>query len=282
MVWKARSFTLTFDRPIIMGIINLTTDSFFEQSRFENPKEAVRHAVRLVQDGADLLDLGAESTRPGAPPVSKEEELGRLLPVLEVLRKEVAVPISIDTTKAEVARQVLSNGADIINDVSGFRQDPLMGSMVKEFGAGVVLMHRRGTPITMRSFTQYHDVMAEVIQELEASLEIAASFDIPTEQIVLDPGIGFSKTAEQSLEIIERLGELKGLGRPILVGPSRKSFIGVVTKTSPERRLFGTVASCVLALERGADLFRVHDVWALKEALTVAWAVLHSEKKVLS
>ena len=280
MVWKARNVTLTFERPLIMGILNLTPDSFYDGGRFLNPEVALEQAFRLVQDGADILDLGAESTRPGAQPVSDRDELKRLLPVLDALKGQIQIPISVDTTKSSVARQALEHGAQIINDVSGLRQDPNVASVVKDFGAGIVLMHRRGTPETMQLMTDYGDLVEDISRELLQSVAIAESHGIHQHQIVLDPGIGFSKTTEQNLEILERLGEFKRLGRPILVGPSRKSFVGAITKAAPDKRLFGTVAASVLVFERGASILRVHDVWAVKEAILVADAILNSGKKI--
>ena len=280
MLWKAKSFTFAFERPLIIGILNLTPDSFFDGGRFLHPERALEQACRLIQEGADLLDIGAESTRPGAKPVSTDEELNRLLPVLRGLRGKIQVPISVDTTKAAVAREALEHGAEIINDVSGLREDPELARVAREFDAGLVLMHRRGTPETMQLMTDYRDLMEDISRELSQSIEIAESHGVLGEQIVIDPGIGFSKTAEQNLEVIERLGEFKKLGRPVLVGPSRKSFIGAITKQAPDKRLFGTAAASVLAYERGANLVRVHDVWAVKEALAVAQAILDSGKKV--
>lgn len=264
----------------MMGVLNLTPDSFYDGGRFLNPDRALEQAFRLIQEGADILDLGAESTKPAAKPVSEEEELSRLLPVLKALKGQIQIPISIDTTKAQVARQALECGAQIINDVSGLQHDPQLAEVVRAFDAGLVLMHRRGTPETMQRAVDYRDLAEDVSGELARRLAFAESSGILPEKIVLDPGIGFSKTAEQSLELIERLGELKRLGRPILIGPSRKSFIGQVTKQAPDKRLFGTVAACVLAFERGAKIFRVHDVWAVKEALLVAEAILNAGRKV--
>ena len=280
MIWKIKAATLTLERPLVMGVLNLTPDSFYDGGRFLTPAQALDQAFRLIQEGADILDLGAESTKPGAKPISAEEEIGRLIPVLEALKGQVQIPISIDTTKAQVARKALECGVHIINDVSGLRQDPKLAKVVQEFEAGLVLMHRRGTPETMQLMADYRDVVEEVSRELLESIAISEANGISSDRIVLDPGIGFSKTAEQSLELIERLEEFKWLGRPILIGPSRKSFIGHVTKTAPDKRLFGTTAACVLAFARGANIFRVHDVWAVKEALAVSEAILNSGKRV--
>ncbi|MBI4358704.1 MAG: dihydropteroate synthase [Candidatus Omnitrophica bacterium] len=281
MFWKVRNITLTFERPLIMGILNLTPDSFYDGGRFLSPERACAQAIQLVQEGADILDLGAESTRPGALPVSEAEEFDRLLPVLHAIKEQIKIPISIDTTKSKVARRALEEGAHIINDVSGLREDPVLAQVAEEFHAGLVLMHRRGTPETMQLMTDYGDLIGEVMQELSQSVEVAESHGVSGDQMVIDPGIGFSKTAEQNLELIERLGEFKRLGRPILVGPSRKSFIGAITKQAPDKRLIGTVAASVLAVERGANLLRVHDAWAVKEAVAVASAILNSGKQVV-
>jgi len=281
MIWNIKNGSLHLERPLIMGILNVTPDSFSDGGQFLDPEDALRRAVRLVQDGADILDLGAESTRPGAFPISEQEELDRLLPVLERIASEIQIPISIDTTKSKVAEEALAQGARIINDVSGLKQDPKLGTVVSEYGAGIVLMHRRGTPETMQLMTHYQDLIGDLIKELSESVAIAESCGISADQMVIDPGIGFSKTPEQNLEIIERLNELKSLGRPILIGPSRKSFIGAVTGQSPDKRLMGTVAACLAAFERGARIFRVHDVWAVKEALAVSEAILNAGKQVV-
>jgi dihydropteroate synthase len=265
-----------------MGVLNITPDSFYDGGKFLKPEQAVEQAFRLVKEGADLLDLGAESTRPGAKPVSEEEELGRLLPILEALRGEIHVPISADTTKSRIAQAALAHGAHIVNDVSGLQNDPEIASVVKEFGAGLILMHRRGTPETMQIMTNYADLIDDVTRELSTRIQAAESKGVSLDQMVIDPGIGFAKTPEQSLELLNRLDEFKRLNRPILIGPSRKSFIAAVTHQAPDKRLFGTVAACVLALERGANIFRVHDVWAMKEALKVAEAIVNSGSSVIA
>lgn len=271
---------LTFESPLVMGILNLTPDSFSDGGQFQTPAEALAQALRLAGEGADILDLGAESTRPGAKPVTEEEELARLIPVLETISGVIQIPISVDTTKPRVAREALRAGAHIINDVSGLKMNPQLADEVRQFGAGLILMHRRGTPETMQSMTHYENLVEDVINELEGSIEIALSHGVAFTQMVLDPGIGFSKTAGQNLELIAQLEEFRFLNRPILVGPSRKSFLGAVTGGSPAERLFGTVAASVLAYERGARLFRVHDVKPVKDALLTARAVLNSERIV--
>jgi len=256
-----------------MGILNLTPDSFSDGGKFQHENLAVERAKFMQASGADIIDLGAESTRPGAEKVSENDELSRLLPIVERLVQECRVPLSIDTTKPRVARECLKAGAHIINDASGFRDDPRMVKVVQDFGAGVVIMHRRGTPKTMMSMAEYGDVVKEVSQEISQSVEIAKANGISMEQITIDPGLGFAKTPDHCLEILNRLEEFKSFGRPIVLGPSRKSFIGAVTKQKPEQRLHGTIAACVLGFERGAGIFRVHDAWAAKEALLIAEAV---------
>jgi dihydropteroate synthase len=280
MIWNIRSSTLTLERPLIMGIVNLTPDSFYDGGHFFKPTNAVDHALRLIQDGANLLDLGAESTRPNAAAVPEDEELRRLIPVLSELLQKTDVPISIDTTKAAVAKCALEAGASIVNDVSGLKDDPEMARVVSKFEAGVVLMHRRGHAQNMQSQTQYDDVVNDVGRELAACSVIAERAGIRSDNIVFDPGIGFAKTPEQNLELIERLQELERFKRPILVGPSRKAFIGVVTGREPADRLFGTISACVLAFERGARIFRVHDVRETRDALLVAEAVVETKKEI--
>jgi dihydropteroate synthase len=256
-----------------MGVVNATPDSFSDGGRFLDADAAVDHALRLAGEGADLVDLGGESTRPGAPLVPVEEELRRVVPVVERLRaRGFPLPISIDTAKGAVARAALAAGADLVNDVTGLG-DPDLARAVAEAGAPVVLMHMRGTPADMQSRAVYGDVVADVARELEAALARADAAGIPRERVILDPGLGFAKTAEQSVALLARIGELRALGRPLLVGPSRKSFIGKVSGAAVEDRLPGTlaaVAACVLA---GVELLRVHDVAPARQAALVAAAL---------
>ncbi len=270
MIWRFRGREMTFEKVRVVGILNVTPDSFSDGGDFFPPEKALERALEMAREGADLIDVGAESTRPGAQPVSEEEELVRLLPVIRGIRRQTTVPISIDTTKPEVARRALEAGADIINDVDGLHAFPEMAQPVKEFEAGLVLMHRRGTPETMQTLTQYDDVAEEVFSELDKSFTQVVESGVAPEQIVLDPGIGFSKTAQQNLELLARLTRFRDLGRPILVGPSRKSFIGVLTGRPPRERDWGTAASVSLAVSYGAHLVRVHRVREMKEAVKVA------------
>jgi dihydropteroate synthase len=275
--WVTARGSIRLDRPVILGILNLTPDSFSDGGRFLAPDAAVAQADRLVADGAAVLDLGGESTRPGSEPVPEPEELSRVMPVLEALvKRHPGVPISVDTVKAGVARAAVEAGAAIVNDVSAFRLDPAMARTAAQAGAGVILMHSRGTVSTMARLddAEYDpDVVTGVRAELGAAFDRALTAGVPAERIVLDPGFGFSKTAEQNLLLCDRLAALRSLGRPILVGPSRKRFLGSVTGRELGDRDVATAAACVVAYERGARLFRVHNVAMARDALSVAAAV---------
>jgi dihydropteroate synthase len=257
----------------VVGVLNVTPDSFSDGGRFLDPGAAVDHALRMVSEGADLVDVGGESTRPGAAPVPEEEELARVIPVLRALaRSRFPVPVSIDTSRAAVARAAFDAGAALVNDVRALA-DPEMARVVAASGAPVVLMHMRGTPADMRERATYRDLVGEVRAELAAAMARAEAAGVARDQIVLDPGIGFAKTAGQSVEILARLPELLSLGRPILVGPSRKSFIGALTGAPPEERLPGTLAAVAAAVLAGATFIRVHDVAASRQAVQVASAL---------
>ena len=257
-------------RVLIMGILNVTPDSFSDGGRFLSPDAAVERALAMEKEGADIIDVGGESARPGADPVPVEEELRRVLPVLERLRGKLRIPISIDTTKAEVAEAALRAGASIVNDISALRFDPAMAPLVAKFGAGLVLMHMLGTPKTMQQAPHYEDVVTEVRDFLAERAQYAQSQGIPREAIAVDPGIGFGKTVEHNLELLRRLPELVELGFPVLVGPSRKSFIGAILGLGVEERLEGTLAACAVAVVRGADILRVHDVKEVRRAADLA------------
>ena len=261
-------------RTLIMGIVNVTPDSFSDGGAFLDPAAAVEHGLRLAAEGADILDVGGESTRPGAAPVPLEEELRRVVPVVRGLAARCAVPVSVDTTKAAVARAALAEGAAIVNDVSALRFDPALGPAVAAAGAALVLMHMRGEPRTMQQGPRYDDLLGEVRAELAAALARAAAAGVDPARTIVDPGIGFGKSLEHNLELLERLGELEALGRPVLVGPSRKSFIGRITGAPPGERVEGTIAACCLAAARGAHVVRVHDVAAVRRGLAVADAIL--------
>jgi dihydropteroate synthase len=266
-----------------MGVVNVTPDSFSDGGAFLDAAAAVAHARELVAEGADVLDVGGESTRPGAEPVPGEEELRRVLPVLEgIASSDLGAQVSIDTSKASVARAAIAAGASLVNDVSALRADPEMVGVLADSGVDCCLMHMLGAPRTMQRDPRYADVVDDVKAFLEERLSFAVGEGVSEQRIMLDPGIGFGKTIAHNLELLERLGELTELGRPIVVGTSRKSFIGrILADAAGEiepvptaQRLAGTIATNVLALERGASVFRVHDVAPVRDALAVAAATL--------
>ena len=259
-------------RPRVMGIVNVTPDSFSDGGRFLDPERAIAHGRRLVAQGADILDIGGESTRPGAQAVSAEDELGRVEPVVAGLAG--TAPVSIDTSKALVAAAALDRGAEIVNDVTALRADPDLAGLCAERGCTVVLMHMLGSPRTMQDDPRYEDVVDEVRRFLAGRVEAAVSAGVAEERIWVDPGIGFGKTVEHNLELLRRLGEIATLGRPVVIGSSRKRFLGEITGRELGERLGGTIASNVLALAAGADVFRVHDVAEAREALDAAEAIL--------
>ncbi|MBH0180931.1 MAG: dihydropteroate synthase [Nitrospira sp.] len=261
------------ERPLIMGIVNVTDDSFYDGGRYVEPEQAIAYAIKLVEQGADILDIGAESTRPGAHPVKEEDELVRVVPVIAELARRMTVPISIDTTKSRVAQAALDAGASIVNDVSALRGDTAMASIVAQSGAGIVLMHMQGTPQTMQMAPAYGEVVAEVIQFFKERMRAALEAGIAHMNIVLDPGIGFGKLLEHNLALLNRLPELDMLDRPLLVGVSRKSFIGQLVGRSAEHREWGTAAAVALAVDRGARILRVHDVEMMADVVKVASAI---------
>lgn len=271
--WEVRGRVLDTHRPLVMGVLNVTPDSFSDGGRFVGRDAALRRAELLAREGADIVDVGGESTRPGARPVPVGEELRRMLPVLDDLQGRLDVPVSVDTRRAAVAREALAMGAHIVNDVSALA-DADMPAVVRDSGAGLVLMHMRGTPETMQRNLEYHDVVAEVVSALHAALERAEAAGIPRRRMVLDPGIGFAKAGTQNLRLIANSRALRALGRPVLLGPGRKSFLGALMGGAPpDRRLMGTVAACVTGFLYGARIFRVHDVAAVRQALDVAHAI---------
>jgi dihydropteroate synthase len=256
-----------------MGIVNVTPDSFSDGGRFLAHDAAVAHGLELVRQGADLLDVGGESSRPGALPVDAEEELARVLPVVRELAEKAGVPVSVDTTKAAVARACLEAGARVVNDVTALRGDAEMAAVVRDFGAGVILMHMRGTPETMQENPAYGDVVREVGDFLEERLQAAVEAGIAAGQVVLDPGIGFGKAVGHNLRLLARLGELGRRGRPVCLGVSRKGFLGAVLGRPLEERLAGSLAAACFGLAGGAALLRVHDVAPTRDAVRL-WQAL--------
>ena len=258
-------------RTLVMGILNVTPDSFSDGGRFATPEEAVEEARRLIAEGADIVDVGGESTRPGAQPAPEDLELERVLPVVELLAMDPRVRVSIDTMKARVAALCLNAGATMVNDVSGL-SDPEMAHVVAAAGAGIVIMHMRGTPLTMRQHAAYTDVLKEICEELRPRVERAREAGV--REIYVDPGIGFAKTPAQIFEVLRRLGEMRVLGCPVVIGPSRKSFLGVLPGMEDVgERLEGTIAAAVLGAWNGASVVRVHDVRAVRKALSVVDAI---------
>jgi len=263
------------ERPILMGLLNVTPDSFSDGGLHHAAADAVAHGKRLVADGADIVDVGGESTRPGADPVSEGEELARVVEVVEALARVPApARLSIDTAKVAVARASIEAGAEIVNDVTAFRTEPEMAGLVASAGVDCCLMHMLGEPRTMQRDPRYDDVVSEVGAFLEERLRFAVAEGVPEERIWLDPGIGFGKTVEHNLELMRRLDEIVAIGRPVVIGTSRKSFLARITGRERIGPLAGTVASNVLAYARGAAVFRVHDVAEVRDALRVSAAVL--------
>jgi len=260
-------------RTHVMGILNVTPDSFSDGGQFLAPSAALDRAFGMAEEGADFIDIGAESTRPGARPVPAKEQLARLTPVLRAVKKKVKLPVSVDTTSATVAEAALREGADVVNDVSALTGDPRMPAVVARSGVPCILMHMKGRPRTMQRNPKYTDLMSEITGFLEAALARGEQAGIKRTQMLVDPGIGFGKTVAHNLEILRRLAELESLGVPVMVGPSRKRFIGAVLDAAPDERIEGTIAACVLAAANGANVLRVHDVKPVVKALRLADAI---------
>ena len=266
--WFARGRLIIDDRPIIMGIVNVTPDSFSDGGRSFGHDDALNHALRLIDEGADVLDVGGESSRPGADVVPLAEELRRVIPLVATLRNHTQVPISIDTTKAEVARQALLAGADIINDITALG-DPLMAEVIVKFQAALVLMHMPGTPQTMQAHAHYQDVTHEVLTYLQNRVDHAMALGVPRSAIAIDPGIGFGKTTEHNLELLRQTSQFAALLFPVLIGTSRKGFLGTLTGRDVSGRVTASVVSSLLAVDRGALMVRVHDVGPMRDALRI-------------
>jgi dihydropteroate synthase len=275
--WRLPGQTIRIERrPLVMGIVNVTPDSFSDGGLHAQTDSAVRYGLELAARGADLLDIGGESSRPGAAPVSLEVELNRVLPVVEKLAPQLRIPISVDTCKAEVARACLAAGAKIVNDVTGLTGDPAMADVVRSTGAGAVVMHMQGMPATMQNHPHYANVVAEVAAYFEARLHALAQLGIADEQLVLDPGIGFGKTREHNLELLGRLQQFQQLGRPVCLGVSRKGFLGSILERPVHERLAGSLAALAFAMSRGAvQIIRVHDVQETRD-FTMVYTILEA------
>lgn len=275
--WKTAARELSLGRPLIMGVLNVTPDSFSDGNRFLDPERAADRALEMAEQGADIIDVGGESTRPGAAPVEAGEELRRVLAVIGRLAGRLPCAISIDTWKSAVAREAIAAGAEIINDISGFTFDPDMAALAAHTGAGAVLMHTRGRPEVMQRDTAYDDLLAEVVQGLSRSVGIAVAAGVERERIAVDPGIGFGKDAAGNLALLRRLQEVGGLGLPLLVGTSRKGFIGKTLGRETNERLHGTAATVALAVANGASILRVHDVREMRDVADMAHAIINGQ-----
>jgi dihydropteroate synthase len=271
-VLRLRGLVMGLDEPRIMGIVNVTPDSFYDGGRFQETGAAVEQARRLAAEGADIIDIGGMSSRPGAAAIPVAEELRRILPVIDAVTGTVSAAVSVDTCRADAARVALEHGVHMVNDISALG-DPLMAPLVADSGAALVLMHMQGTPATMQRAPHYEDVVTDIARSLAERAERARSAGVDAEAIVIDPGIGFGKTVEHNLEVLRRLPELVALGYPVLVGTSRKSFIGKVLAVQAEGRLLGSLATVVAARLGGASLFRVHDVAETRQVLAMTEAI---------
>ncbi len=271
-------------RTYIMGILNRTPDSFSDGGRFMRENDAVERVLEMASVGADIIDIGGESTRPGAEPVAIDVELERTIPIIKILAREIDVPISIDTHKSEVAKAALKNGAAIINDITGLRGDPRMAEVAADFDVPVVIMHIKGAPRTMQVNPQYNSLIDDILDSLKESIELAGKAGLDENKIIIDPGIGFGKTVEHNLEILNNLGSFKVLNRPILVGVSRKSYIANTLKENrisgedieKSGRLMGTASSCAISISKGANILRVHDVKEMVQVARIADAIARS------
>jgi dihydropteroate synthase len=277
-----RDFTFEWGkRTYLMGILNVTPDSFSDGGAYNTLDTALFQAQKLVQDGADILDIGGQSTRPGAEQVTLEEELNRVIPIIKKIRSQANIPISIDTTRAEVAEEAIKVGADIVNDISGATFDDEMLKIVAKLGVPLILMHIKGTPKTMQNFTIYNDLIGEIIEFLKTRINAALVSGIKHSHLIIDPGIGFGKTYEQNLEILRKLREFTKLNLPILVGTSRKSFIGkILNQDDPKQRIWGTAATCCTAIANGGDIMRIHDVAEMRDVCKVADAIYRNSNKL--
>lgn len=276
-VWRHRNGEVILDRTRVMGVLNVTPDSFSDGGRYFDPTAAIRHGLEMVEHGADLLDVGGESTRPGADPVSAEEEWRRAGPVIRGLAKKIDIPLSIDTMKPDVASKAIEGGASIVNDVSGL-QDPAMVRIVAASRAGVVVMHMLGNPKTMQTHPEYTDVIGEVRSFLAARIEKLESAGLSSESIAVDPGVGFGKAQPHNLALLNRLDAIAALGHPVVIGVSRKSFIERLGGGGPGDRLPGSLAAAALAVSKGAQVVRAHDVLETVRAMRVADAIVRGEK----
>ena len=264
---------LSDSHPLIMGILNVTPDSFYDGGKFLDKNQAIDRAMKMAENGADIIDIGGESSRPGAKPVSEKDELARVLPVIKAITSEISIPISIDTYKANIARRALDAGAVIVNDISALRFDGDMAETVKNYDSYVILMHMYGNPRTMQKNPRYENVVDEIFSFLKSRIEFAIERGISKNRIIIDPGIGFGKTLEHNIEILRNIGRFNELGCPVLIGVSRKSMIGMITGAPVEERIWGTAAITAHCVMKGVAIHRVHDVKAMSQVCKVAAAI---------
>ena len=274
---RSRSLSLG-ERTHIMGVLNVTPDSFSDGGQYLDPRKAIKRAREMAEEGADIIDIGGESSRPGSDPVGLDEELKRVMPVIEEIAPKIGVPISIDTYKSEVARRALDAGAEIINDISALNYDPQMAELIAQRGVPVILMHMRGAPKDMQKNLHYHSLISEILAYLRESINRAEAAGIDPKKIIIDPGIGFGKSAEDNLRVIRNLSEFRVLGRPILLGTSRKSFIGKILDAELGERLEGSIASVVAGIINGANIVRVHEVREAKKAVLLTDAIRFADR----
>lgn len=267
---------LAQDRTLIMGVLNVTPDSFSDGGEFLSPLPAIEHAYKMIEEGADIIDIGGESSRPGSDPVSIDEEINRILPIIEELIDNISVPLSIDTYKSKVAKKALKLGVEIVNDISGLRSDPEMGKIISEYKAYVIIMHMKGTPKNMQDDPKYDNLLGEIIEFFNRQIQFAVNSGIQKTRIILDPGIGFGKRIADNFVLLNSLKMLADLGYPLLVGPSRKSFIGLTLKLPLNQRVEGTSAAVTASILNGAKIVRVHDVKEMKRVVTIADLILRN------
>lgn len=280
MNWKISGINLKIEKPIIMGILNVTPDSFYNGGKYFDFDKAIERGKEIEKQGADIIDIGGQSTRPGAKPIDEKEEIERVIPIIKELSKEVKIPISCDTYRSKVAEKAISSGAKIINDISAFNIDKNLIDFLKRSDCGYVLMHMKGTPETMQLNPYYEDVIGEISEFFKEKLEILYKNGIDPERIVIDPGIGFGKRVCDNLKILKNLDKFKKFNRPILIGTSRKSFIGKILNLEVEERLEGTISTNVYAFLKGANIFRVHDVKETKRALDIIYEIEKNENSM--
>lgn len=270
------------ERVHVIGILNVTPDSFSDGGQYMNPDAAVAHALAMGEQGADVIDIGAESSRPGAVPIDEEEERRRLIPIVRAVCRRTAIPVSIDTTKASIAEQALDVGAALINDITALRWDARMANVVAKAGAGLILMHMQGNPQTMQDAAHYTDVVAEVRQFLKARMDAAKEAGVPSDRILLDPGIGFGKNCQHNVALLNQLDTFRTLGRPLVVGVSRKAFIGKILGRPIDQRLMGTAGAVAVAVMKGARMVRVHDVAPIRDVVKIVEALQRHQHPAVS